>query len=60
MVQIAREEKMSCPHCHHRFGPQIPEVEVGARGFCPMCDWNLIWDGKKWIAGDRDKNWERR
>jgi hypothetical protein len=34
---------MSCPHCNIPFAPLIPEVQVGARAFCPLCRGNLVW-----------------
>lgn len=51
---------MNCPHCKAPFGPVKPELEIGAAAFCPRCDWNLTWNGTKWVAGDRDKNWWER
>jgi hypothetical protein len=58
---------MRCPHCKTPMG-LITEIQGGAHadlqpgaaGFCPMCDWNLTWDGEKWVAGDRNKNWWER
>lgn len=36
-------DQMNCPHCQTPFGPRVPEVQVGARAFCPMCRGNLVW-----------------